>query len=93
MKNFCFFCRTGKAAHIGVDQRCPTRNTHYKPKQYERNPRYKLTMVSVWHRGQRRTAFMHLPVLDGKVSLPDYNAFFDATGLYVPAGSTFSIGA
>lgn len=61
---------------------------------HARNPRYKLTMVSVWHRGQRRTAFMHLAVgSDGKVALPDYNAFFAATGLYVPSGSTFSIGA
>ena len=63
-------------------------NTH------ARNPRYKLTMISIWFRGQRSTVFRMLPVdEDGKVRLENQNDLFKATGIYVPRGCTFSIGA
>ena len=56
-------------------------NTH------ARNPRYKLTAVSIYYRGQRRTWFCNLPLDDaGKVYVP--------LALYasIPRGATFCIG-
>ena len=51
-------------------------------------PRFKLTMVSIYARGVQKTYFVHLPVSeDGKVRI-DYNKF--TAGL--ERGETFSVG-
>ena len=61
-------------------------NTH------KRNPSYKLTMISIWHMGQRMTKFLHLPVgEDGKVKI-DMEALIKSLPQIQP-GDTFAIGA
>lgn len=59
---------------------------------HARNPSYKLTMVSIYHRGFKHVEFVSLPLLDNKpvLSRSTLNKILDK--LNVGIGDTWSIG-
>lgn len=53
----------------------------------------KLTLVSLWHRGQRTEYFIHVPVsADGHAKLPTTAVKELALIANIPSDSTYSIG-